>query len=326
MKNSTHSPIISVLAVALLTSVAAPAVAQPAYPNQPIKFIIPFAAGSATDTFARAVGAHMSTQYGQPVVVNNVPGGSGFIAANASAKAAPDGYTVFVTSSSTHAANKSLFKKLSYDPVADFEPVAKLGLLTLAMITHPSVPASNVREFIAYAKANPGKLTFGSGASSSRIAGELLKMMAGIDMVNVPYKSNPQAVTDLVGGQTSLVIADLTVTMPQVRGGRAKGLAVTSAKRSPLAPDLPTMSEAGVPGYELTAWLAAYVPAKTPVAIIDKLNEGFRNALADKQTINTLMSAGIEPEISTPEQLRTFAAAETRKWSEIVKAARIEPE
>ena len=201
---------------------------------------------------------------GQPVVVSNVPGGSGFIAANSVARATPDGYTVFVTSSSTHAANKSLFKKLSYDPVADFEPVAKLGLLTLAMITHPSVPASNLREFIAYAKANPGKVSFGSGASSSRIAGELLKMMAGIDMFNVPYKSNPQAVTDLVGGQTSVVIADLTVTMPQVRGGRAKGLAVTSAKRSALAPELPTMSEAGVPGYELTAWLAAFVPAKTP--------------------------------------------------------------
>jgi tripartite-type tricarboxylate transporter receptor subunit TctC len=318
--------VIGVVAAAALSSVAAFADAQQTFPNQPIKFIIPFAAGSATDTFARAVGAHMSAQFAQPVLVNNVPGGSGFIAANAASRSTPDGYTVFVTSSSTHAANKSLFKRLSYDPVADFEPVAKLGLLTLAMITHPSVPVANVREFIAYAKANPGKITFGSGASSSRIAGELLKMMAGIDMLNVPYKSNPQAVTDLVGGQTSVVIADLTVTMPQVRGGRAKGLAVTSAKRSPLAPELPTMAEAGVPGYELTAWLAAYVPARTPVAIIDKLNEGFRGALADKETVTTLMSAGIEPEISTPEQLRVFAATETKKWSEIVKAARIQPE
>ena len=263
---------------------------------------------------------------GQPVVVSNVPGGSGFIAANSVARATPDGYTVFVTSSSTHAANKSLFKKLSYDPVADFEPVAKLGLLTLAMITHPSVPASNLREFIAYAKANPGKVSFGSGASSSRIAGELLKMMAGIDMFNVPYKSNPQAVTDLVGGQTSVVIADLTVTMPQVRGGRAKGLAVTSAKRSALAPELPTMSEAGVPGYELTAWLAAFVPAKTPGSLVDRLNEGFRVALADKDTVATLLNAGIEPEFSSPEQLRTFAAAETRKWAEIDKASGIQPE
>ena len=317
--------VTGILAAAIV-AVAGGASAQPAYPNQPIKFVIPFAAGSATDTFARAVGAHMSTQYGQPVVVSNVPGGSGFIAANSVARATPDGYTVFVTSSSTHAANKSLFKKLSYDPVADFEPVAKLGLLTLAMITHPSVPASNLREFIAYAKANPGKVSFGSGASSSRIAGELLKMMAGIDMFNVPYKSNPQAVTDLVGGQTSVVIADLTVTMPQVRGGRAKGLAVTSAKRSSLAPELPTMSEAGVPGYELTAWLAAFVPAKTPGSLVDRLNEGFRVALADKDTVATLLNAGIEPEFSSPEQLRTFAAAETRKWAEIVKASGIQPE
>ena len=317
--------VTGILAAAIV-AVAGGASAQPAYPNQPIKFVIPFAAGSATDTFARAVGAHMSTQYGQPVVVSNVPGGSGFIAANSVARATPDGYTVFVTSSSTHAANKSLFKKLSYDPVADFEPVAKLGLLTLAMITHPSVPASNLREFIAYAKANLGKVSFGSGASSSRIAGELLKMMAGIDMFNVPYKSNPQAVTDLVGGQTSVVIADLTVTMPQVRGGRAKGLAVTSAKRSALAPELPTMSEAGVPGYELTAWLAAFVPAKTPGSLVDRLNEGFRVALADKDTVATLLNAGIEPEFSSPEQLRTFAAAETRKWAEIVKASGIQPE
>ena len=317
--------VTGILAAAIV-AVAGGASAQPAYPNQPIKFVIPFAAGSATDTFARAVGAHMSTQYGQPVVVSNVPGGSGFIAANSVARATPDGYTVFVTSSSTHAANKSLFKKLSYDPVADFEPVAKLGLLTLAMITHPSVTASNLREFIAYAKANPGKVSFGSGASSSRIAGELLKMMAGIDMFNVPYKSNPQAVTDLVGGQTSVVIADLTVTMPQVRGGRAKGLAVTSAKRSSLAPELPTMSEAGVPGYELTAWLAAFVPAKTPGAVIDRLNEGFRIALADKDTVATLLNAGIEPEFSSPEQLRIFAAAETKKWAEIVKASGIQPE
>lgn len=310
----------------VLAMAAATAHAQAAFPSQPLKFIIPFAAGSATDTFARAVGAHMSTQYALPVLVSNVPGGSGFIAANAAAKAPPDGYTVFVTSSSTHAANKSLFKKLSYDPVADFEPVAKLGLLTLAMIVHPSVPASNVREFIEYARANPGKLTFGSGASSSRIAGELLQMLTGIKMLNVPYKSNPQAVTDLVGGQVSLVIADLTVTMPQARGGRAKGFAVTSARRSPLAPELPTMSEAGVPGYELIAWLAAYVPARTPKAVIDRLNAGFKLALEDKDVVATLHKSGIEPAISTPEELRSFAAAETRKWAEIVKAAGIEPE
>lgn len=316
----------AVLAALTIGVCAGPAGAQQAFPNQPVKFIIPFAAGSATDTFARAVGAHMSAQYGQPVVVTNVPGGSGFIAANAAARATPDGYSVFVTSSSTHAANKSLFRKLSYDPVADFEPVAKLGLLTLAMIVHPSVPASNVREFIAYAKANPGKVTFGSGASSSRIAGELLKMMAGINMLNVPYKSNPQAVIDLVGGQVSLVIADLTVTMPQARGGRARGLAVTSAQRSPLAAELPTMSEAGVPGYELVAWLAAYVPARTPRTVIDRLNDGFRLALADKDVTVTLHKAGIEPAISTPEELREFAAAETRKWAAIVKAASIEPE
>lgn len=300
--------------------------ADSAYPTEPIKFIIPFSAGSSTDTFARAAGKHLSTQFGQPVIVENVPGGQGQIAASKAGRALPDGYTVFITSSTTHAANKSLFKKLSYDPVADFEPVAKLATLALAMIIHPSIPASNVQEFISYAKANPGKLSFGSGASSSRIAGELLKIRGGIDMLNVPYKSNPQAVLDLVGGQISVVISDLTVTMPQARSGKAKALAVGGATRSVLVPDLPTMKEAGVDNYELDAWLAAYVPAKTPAAIIEKLNQAFKIALADPEIVAVLHRSGIEPAYSTAEQLRVFAAAETTKWGDIVKAAGMTPE
>jgi tripartite-type tricarboxylate transporter receptor subunit TctC len=307
-------------------ALASNAIAQATYPREPIKFVIPFTAGSSTDTFARAAGRHLSDQFGQPVIVENVPGAQGQIAASKVAKSAADGYTVFITSSTTHAANQSMYKKLSYDPVADFEPVAKLATLSLAMIVHPSIPAKNVQEFLAYAKANPGKLTFGSGASSSRIAGELLKIRGGIDMLHVPYKSNPQAVLDLIAGQISVVISDLTVTMPQARAGKARALALGGATRSPLAPELPTMKEAGVPNYELDAWLAAFVPAKTPPAIIEKLNLAFKKALEDREIVSVLHKAGIVPSYSTAQELRTFAAAETDKWAEIVKAAAIQPE
>jgi tripartite-type tricarboxylate transporter receptor subunit TctC len=188
------------------------------------------------------------------------------------------------------------------------------------------VPASTAEELIAYAKANPGELTFGSGSSSSRVAGEMLKTLAGIDMVHVPYKSNPQAITDLLGGQISLVFADVATTLPQAKAGKVKALGVSSAKRSPLAPDLPTMAEVGVAGYELTAWFAAFVPAGTPGPVVDRLNAAFKAALADPQVTQSLLNAGIEPTSSTPEELGAFAAAETEKWAKIVEAAGIEPE
>jgi tripartite-type tricarboxylate transporter receptor subunit TctC len=316
---------------ALLAALTLPAgipdaFAQDSYPSGTIKFVVPFAAGSATDTLARVLGEKMSASLGQAVVVDNMPGANGFLAAQNVARAEPDGLTVLVTSNTTHAANQSLFKKLPYDPINGFEPVSELGTITLALVVHPSVPASTAQELIAYAKAKPGELTFGSGSSSSRIAGEMLKTLAGIDMLNVPYKSNPQAVTDLLGGQISLVFADISTTLPQAKAGNVKALAVSSAERSPLAPDLPTMAEAGVPGYDLTAWFAAFVPAGTPRPIVDKLNAAFKAALADPQATKTLLGAGIEPTSSTPEELKAFVASETEKWAKIVKAAGIEPE
>jgi tripartite-type tricarboxylate transporter receptor subunit TctC len=302
------------------------ALAQDGYPSGVIELVVPFAAGSATDTLARVLGETMSASLGQPVVVDNRPGASGFLAAQNVARAEPDGHTVLVTSNTTHAANQSLFKELPYDPIADFEPVTTLGTITLALVVNPSVPASTAEELIDYAKANPGELTFGSGSSSSRIAGEMLKTLAGIDMTNVPYKSNPQAVTDLLGGQISLVFADISTTLPQAKAGKVKALAVSSAERSPLAPDLPTMAEVGVPGYDLTAWFAAFVPAGTPKPVIDKLGAAFKVALADPKVTQSLLNAGIEPSSSTPEELKAFVASETEKWAETVKAAGIEPE
>jgi tripartite-type tricarboxylate transporter receptor subunit TctC len=316
----------ALLAALTLSTGVRHALAQDSYPSQAIKFVVPFAAGSATDTLARVLGEKMSASLGQGIVVDNKPGANGFLAAQNVARAEPDGHTVLVTSNTTHAANQSLFKKLPYDPIADFEPVTKLGAITLALVVNPSVPVSTAKELIDYAKAKPGELTFGSGSSSSRIAGEMLKTLAGIDMVNVPYKSNPQAVTDLLGGQISLVFADISTTLPQAKAGKVKALAVSSAQRSPLAPDLPTMADAGVPGYDLTAWFAAFVPAGTPRPVIDKLDAAFKAALADPKVTQTLLGAGIEPEASTPEELKAFVVAETEKWAKIVKAAGIEPE
>ncbi len=300
--------------------------AQDRYPSQSIKFVVPFAAGSATDTLARLLGHRVTAALGQNVVIENIAGGSGVIAAQNVIRSAPDGHTVFITSNTTHASNQSLLKKVPYDAIADFEPISKLGTITLALVGHPSVPANDVKSLIAYAKANPGKLSFGSGSTSSRIAGELLKTLAGIDMLHVPYKSNPQVVTDLLGGQISLFFGDVSTSLPPVRAGKLKGFAVSSLTRSSLAPDLPTLNEAGIPGYDLTAWFAAFVPAKTPKPVVDKLNAALREALADKDVAAKLLAAGIEPTASSPDELKAFVMSETRKWAKIVADAKIEPE
>jgi len=307
-------------------TLATPALAQDAYPSRNIRFVVPFTAGSATDTLARVLANRMTATLGRTVVVENIAGGNGIPASLNIARAAPDGYSIMVTANTTHAGNQALLKNVPYDAVADFEPITKLGTITLALIAHPSVAANDVKDLIAYAKANPGKLTFGAGSSSSRMSAELLKAMAGIDMLYVPYKSNPQAITDLLGGQISIFFGDVSTALPPVRAGKLKGFAVSGLKRSSFAPDLPTMDEAGLKGYELTAWFAAYAPAKTPKAIVDKLNAAFREALADKEVTGRLLNAGIEPEASTPDELKSFQAAETKKWKKIATDAKIEPE
>jgi tripartite-type tricarboxylate transporter receptor subunit TctC len=313
------------LALAGTLFAAMPAAAQ-IYPTRVIKFVVPFAAGSATDALARILGDHASKTLGQSVIVENLAGANGVLAAQNVARAEPDGHTVLISTNTTHGANQSLMKNVPYDAVGSFESVTKLGTITLALITNPSVPAKTVLELIAHAKANPGKLTFGYGSSSSRIAGEMLRTLAGIDIRPVPYKSNPQAITDLLGGQIDIIFADISTTLPQVKAGKATGLAVSTAKRTTLAPDLPTMDEAGVKGYDLAAWFAAFVPAKTPKPVVDKLREALVAAVSDKATQDKLLASGIEPETSTPEELKAFVGSEIRKWADIVKAAGIQPE
>ena len=313
------------IALATLALAATGALAQD-YPNKPVTFVVPFAAGSATDQLARALGQGVSEATKQSIVVENKPGASGFLAAQQVAKAPADGYTVLISTNTTHAANEHLFKTLPYDPVKDFSPVTLLGKGGQIMVVNPKVEAKTVGEFIALAQKNPGKLTFGSGSSSSRIAGELLQQMANIQVLHVPYKSNPLAVTDLLGGQIDMMITDTATGIPQVKAGKVRALGVTATKRSPLAPDIPTIDEAGVKGYEMGFWFAAYVPAKTPPAVVKRLHELLVAATKGQAAVKFYETSGIDPATSTPEELAKFQGAESQKWGRIVSAAKIEKE
>jgi tripartite-type tricarboxylate transporter receptor subunit TctC len=300
---------------------------QQAFPEKPITFVVPFAAGTATDQIARALGNSITAETKQPVVIDNKAGASGFIASQQAAKATADGYTVLITTNTTHAANEHLFKKLPYDPVKDFAPVTALGKGGQIMVVNPSFPAKSVAEFVALAKKEPGKYSFGSGSSSSRMAGELLQQMADIKLLHVPYKSNTLAVTDLLGGQIHMMITDAATGLPQVKAGKLRALGVSSAARSPLAPDVPTISEAGVKGYEMGYWFAAYAPAKTPPAVVKRLNELLVKAAKSEAAKTAFYEpSGTEVFTSTPEELAQFQAGESQKWGRIVKAAGIEAE
>lgn len=296
-----------------------------AYPAKPITFIVPFAAGSATDFLARALGQGISAETKQSVVIDNKPGAFGFIASQAAAKAAPDGYTVLITTNTTHAANEHLYKKLPYDPVKDFTPVTALGKGGQIMVVNPSLSATTVGEFIALAKKEPGKLSFGSGSSSSRIAGELLMQMADIKLLHVPYKSNPQAVTDLLGGQISMMITDNATGLPQVNAGKLRALGYSGAKRTPLAPDVPTIGET-VKGYEMGYWFAAYVPTGTPAPVVAELNRLLIHATTSAPAVSFYQSTGTEVYTTTPADMVKFQQVESQKWGRIIKAAGIEPE
>ncbi|SFO47327.1 Tripartite-type tricarboxylate transporter, receptor component TctC [Variovorax sp. PDC80] len=297
------------------------------FPEKPITFVVPFAAGTATDQIARALGNVITAETKQAVVIDNRAGASGFIASQFVAKAPADGYTVLVTTNTTHAANEHLYKKLPYDPVKDFAPVAGLGKGGQIMVVNPASNVKSVADFIALAKKEPGKLSFGSGSSSSRMAGELLQQMADIKLLHVPYKSNTLAVTDLLGGQIDMMITDTATGLPQVKGGKLRALGMSSASRSPLAPDVPTIAEAGVKGYEMGYWFAAYAPAKTSPAVVKRLNELLvKAAKSDSAKTAFYEPSGTEVFTTTPEELAKFQAGESQKWGRIVKAAGIEAE
>ena len=315
------------LALAATLALAGTAALAQGFPTKPITFVVPFAAGSATDQLARALGAEVTAHAKQSVVVDNKAGASGFIAAQQVARAPADGHTVLITTNTTHAANEHLYKKLPYDPVKDFAPLTLLGKGGQIMVVRADHGAKTVGEFIALAKKEPGKLSFGSGSSSSRIAGELLQQMADIKLLHATYKSNPSALTDLLGGQIDMMITDTSTGLPQIKGGKLRALGVSSAKRSPLAPDVPTIAEAGVKGYEMGYWFAAYAPAGTPPAVVKRLNEllaaAARSAAAGKAFYEP---SGTEVATSSPDELAKFQAAESQKWGRIIKAAGIQAE
>jgi tripartite-type tricarboxylate transporter receptor subunit TctC len=260
------------------------------------------------------------------VIIDNKAGASGMIAAAAVAKAPADGYTVLITTNTTHAANEHLYKKLSYDPVKDFAPLSGLGKGGQVLVVNAASPHKTVADLVAFAKKNPGKLSFGSGSSSSRVAGEMLKQLAGVDILHVPYKSNPLAITDLLGGQIDLMITDTSTGVPQVKAGKLRALGYSTQKRSTQLPDVPTIDEAGVKGYDMGYWFAAYAPAGTPAPVVARLNELLGAATQSAGAKTFFDNAGSEAWRTSPDELAKFQAAETVKWGKVIKAAGIEPE
>jgi tripartite-type tricarboxylate transporter receptor subunit TctC len=312
---------------AILAGTAAylPAHAQ-SYPSKIVTIVVPFAAGSGTDLRARALAQAIHNESNARVIVDPKPGASGFIASQYVAKAAPDGYTVLLTTNTTHAANEHLYKKLPYDPVRDFTPVMLLSKGYMLLLVNPKSPAQTLGDLLELARRSPGKINFGSGSSSSRVAGELLRQMTAIEVVHVPYKSNPNAITDLLGGQIDFMFADASTALPQVIAGKLRALAASGARRLGSAPSVPTVEEAGVPGYDMSYWNAIYLPAGATPEVTRQVREMFLKASASAEIAAYLARIGEDSAVSTPEGLARFQANESQKWGRVIRAAGIEPE
>jgi len=313
----------NIFAVALglaFTVVPFPIQAQ-GYPSKPIRLVVPFPPGGPLDLAGRAIGDHLARAWGQPVLVENKPGAGGNIGADLVAKSAPDGYTLVMGALSTHAVNPHLYAKMPYDALKDFAPVTLVAITPNVLVVNASVQASSVKDLIALAKASPGKLSFASGSNGSagHLAGELFKTLAGIDIVHVPYKGGAPAMQDLLGGQVQFMFDNLANAMAQIKAGKLKPLAVTTAKRSPLAPELPTMAEAGVPGFDISTWYGIMAPAGTPPDVVRKLNAEIVKFLASDDMREKLKAQGAEPAPMSPEQFDAFIRSEWRKYAKIVK-------
>jgi tripartite-type tricarboxylate transporter receptor subunit TctC len=311
--------------IALLAALLSSAAAAQTYPSHPVKLIVPFPAGSATDQVARLAGAELQAALKQPFVVENKAGAQGVIAAAEVAKAAPDGYTLMLTTNTPHAANPSLFKKLTYDPVKDFTPITRYGTTAFMLMVAPQFPANNLKEFIARVRAQPGKLSAGYGSSGSQVSLAMLKQLGKLDFVEVPYKGIPQAVTDTMGGSLQFTFVDMANALAQAKGGKLRGLAVTSARRSSLAPDLPAIAEE-LAGYEIIAWFALVGPAKLPEPIVQRLHEVNMKALATPEVKEKFALVGTDVAPLGPAELGKFIQAEVAHWAKLVKLAGIEPE
>jgi tripartite-type tricarboxylate transporter receptor subunit TctC len=293
------------------------------YPTRAITLIVPFPAGGTTDILGRFVGQALSAAWNQPVVVENRGGAGGNIGAAAVAKAAPDGYTLLVGTVGTHAINASLYAKMPYDTLKDFAPVTQIASVPNMLVVTPSLPVGSVTELIAYAKANPGKLNMASSGNGTSIhlSGELFKVMTGVDMVHVPYKGSAPALNDLMAGQVQLMFDNMPSALPQVKGGTLKALAVTTATRSPAMPDLPTVAEAGVPGFEASSWFGVFAPAGTPKEIVAKLQTEIARILKSPEMTERLAQQGAVAVGNTPQEFGAYVQSELVKWADVVKAS-----
>jgi tripartite-type tricarboxylate transporter receptor subunit TctC len=294
-----------------------------AFPQKPVRLIVGVPAGGTTDVVARLVGQKLGEQMGQQVVIDNRGGAGGNIGAELVAKSPPDGYTLFLATIGTMAINPSLYSKMPFDTLRDFAAISQLTSMPQLLVVHPSVPVKTVKELIAYAKSRPGQLTFASGGTGTAIhlAGELFKTMAGVDMVHVAYKGGGPAMTDLIGGQVSLMFDQILTALPHVQSGRLRGLAVTTANRSPAAPQIPTIAEAGVPGYAVTTWHGLLAPAGTPREIVSRLNSEAAKALQNPDIRERFASQGVDPVASTPEQFAAMMQSELDKWRKVIAAS-----
>ena len=309
----------------LLLALAMPLAHSQTYPSKPVKLVVPFPAGSATDQVARLTGAQLQQALGQPFVVENKAGAQGAIAAAEVARSAPDGYTLMLTTNTPQAANVSLFKKLTYDPVKDFTPITRYGTTSFILMVRPDFPAKNLKEFLAHVRAQPGKLSSGYGSAGSQVSLAMLKQLGKLDVVDVPYKGIPQTITDTMGGQLAFTFVDMANALAQQKGGKLRGLAQTAGKRSSLAPDLPAIAEE-LPGYEIIAWFALVAPAKLPDAIVQRLHEANMKALANPEIKEKFALVGTDVAPMGPTELGKFIQAEVANWAKLVKLAGIQPE
>lgn len=321
--------LLRAVAASLVLALSATALsAAAAYPEKSVRMIVPYPPGGITDIVGRAVAERLSKTLGQPIVVDNRAGAGGTIGATLGARSTPDGYTLFVGTSATNGTNPSTYRNLSYKPETDFAPVALVATAPLMIIVNPSVPAKTLPEFIAYMKSNPNKVNFAStgNGGSVHLTSELFAMQTGTKMQHIPYKGSSPALTDLMGGQVQVMFDNVPSAAPLAKSGKVRALAVTSTKRTALAPDTPTVAESAVPGFESLSWIAVYAPAGTPAEIVRKLNEAINEALKHPDLLSTFQKAGLDPVGGTPEDLAKYQTAEIAKWSNVVKTIGYVPE
>ena len=313
------------IAVCGLALVAAPATAQH-YPARQVTIVVPFGPGSATDSTARVIAQNLQESLGQPFVIENKAGGGGLIAASSVARAAPDGYTLLVTTNTTHSAAQGLFKNVPYDPIKDFTPVARIGSFPTFIAVNIDLPVGTIGELVAYAKQNPGKLVYGHGNSTGQIVGEALKHRTGANIVRVSYRSNPPAVTDLIGGHIGMMVPDFGLGLPQVRAQKIRALAVPTRERNSQLPDIPTLNETVIPGFDLLSWVGLFAPANTPPQVVDLLARELQKMLARPELKARFIDAGAETFWSGPKEFDAYVRSELIKWTTVIREAGIEPE